>query len=436
MKIAVAGTGYVGLVTGTCLSEKGHTVTCVDNNEEKIQMLNRNQCPICEDGLEELIEKNTKANRLKFTTDYKSAYRDAEIILIGVETPERKDGSVNMQYITVVCMQIAESIQQDCVIVVKSTVEVGTNDKIEEFIRANISKDIHVEVVSNPEFLAQGTAVNDILNSNRIIIGSNNKKADEKIREMYQGFDAPVVSVGRKAAEMIKYASNSFLALKISYINEIANLCEKVGIDVNDVSKGMGLDPRIGNSFLKAGIGYGGSCFPKDTKALCDIANKHGMHITTIEAVTEINKAQKMILLNKAKKRVLSFYGSKVAVLGLAFKAKTDDIREAPAIQNVLYLLNEGANIYAVDPVAQDNFKRYVGDMDQYRGSITYTEDVNEALNEADMCFIFTEWNSFKDIDPEIFVKKMKMPLVYDGRNIYDVEKMDNAGVEYYSIGR
>jgi len=436
MKIAVAGTGYVGLVTGTCLSEKGHTVTCVDNNEEKIQMLNRNQCPICEDGLEELIEKNTKANRLKFTTDYKSAYRDAEIILIGVETPERKDGSVNMQYITVVCMQIAESIQQDCVIVVKSTVEVGTNDKIEEFIRANISKDIHVEVVSNPEFLAQGTAVNDILNSNRIIIGSNNKEADEKIREMYQGFDAPVVSVGRKAAEMIKYASNSFLALKISYINEIANLCEKVGIDVNDVSKGMGLDPRIGNSFLKAGIGYGGSCFPKDTKALCDIANKHGMHITTIEAVTEINKAQKMILLNKAKKRVLSFYGSKIAVLGLAFKAKTDDIREAPAIQNVLYLLNEGANIYAVDPVAQDNFKRYVGDMDQYRGSITYTEDVNEALNEADMCFIFTEWNSFKDIDPEIFVKKMKMPLVYDGRNIYDVEKMDNAGVEYYSIGR
>ena len=431
MKIAVAGTGYVGLVAGVCVAEKGHQVMCVDVDENKVKIMKGGHSPIYEEDLEELMIKNYKAGRLDYTTDYKSAYKTADAIFIGVGTPEMPDGSANLEYIATVSRQIAENIEHDCLVVVKSTVPIGTNDKVEQFIKDSLVHNVKVEVASNPEFLSQGRAVKDTLEAKRIVIGTESKYAEDMLREIYKPFNLPIVSVSRRSAEMIKYASNDFLALKISYMNDIANLCELVGANIEDVAKGMSYDPRIGSSFLHAGIGYGGSCFPKDTKALKYLSKQHGYRLKTVEAAVDVNEEQKTRLLKKAKERLITFKDLKIAVLGLTFKAGTDDLREAPSINNIKALLETGANkIYAYDPVGMDNFKKL------YPTQINYVDNPMEALKDANVCFIFTEWNQIKEIKPEDYKKLMKTPLVYDGRNIYNIEEMKKNKVEYYSIGR
>ena len=428
MKIVVAGTGYVGLVTAVCMSEAGHTVTCVDVVKEKIDMLNKGKSPIFEPGLEELMTKNKSL--LTYTLDAKSAYKDADVIFIGVGTPEKKDGSANLKYVYDVAKEIAESIQKDCVIVVKSTVPIGTNKKIEKYIKENLKNNVKVDIVSNPEFLSQGTAVRDTLHAQRIVIGVQNKHAEKIMREVYDAFGLPYVITDRESAEMIKYASNDFLALKISYINEIANLCEIVCANIQDVAKGMGMDSRIGNKFLQAGIGYGGSCFPKDTKALSWLANFNDYEIKTIKAAIEVNENQKLKLIKKARKYYESFEGLNIAILGLTFKPNTDDLREAPSLTNIPILLDEGANIKAYDPIGEKNFKKI------YPNEITYCKSVEETLEDAILCFIFTEWDFVKNFDIKKYEKLMRKPIVIDGRNCYNLEEMKKTSIIYDSIGR
>ncbi|MEK4476636.1 UDP-glucose/GDP-mannose dehydrogenase family protein [Paenibacillus sp. FSL R7-0048] len=449
-KIAVAGTGYVGLVAGVCFAEVGHQVTCVDIDENKVELMKSGVSPIYEADLEELMQKNYAAGRLEYTTDYKSAYKEADAIFIGVGTPEQPDGSANLSYIATVARQIAETIEKDCLVVVKSTVPVGTNDKVQQFIHDflpregeklvgngnGVGRDIRVEVASNPEFLAQGTAVRDTLQAARIIIGTESKWAEDILMKIYEPFNIPVVSVKRRSAEMIKYASNDFLALKISYMNDIANLCELVGADIQDVSRGMSFDERIGSKFLNAGIGYGGSCFPKDTKALEYLARQNGYELKTVKAAIDVNTSQKTILFKKASKRLITFNGLKVAVLGLTFKPGTDDLREAASLENIPLLLNQGAEIYAFDPVGKVNFSKEYPEGGNGKGSIKYVESIKEALEGANVCFVFTEWGEIKAIEPEVYKDLMRTPLVYDGRNLYGVQDMKEAGVEYYSIGR
>lgn len=436
MNITVAGTGYVGLVAGVCFAEVGHQVLCVDVDEEKVKMMKAGKSPIYEQDLEELMVRNYEAGRLDYTTDYEAAYRNADAIFIGVGTPEKPDGSADLSYVATVARQIAESVVHDCLVVVKSTVPIGTNDKVEQFIKDSLINDVKVEVASNPEFLAQGTAVRDTLHAARVIIGTESPEAEVLLKEIYEPFKLPIVSVNRRSAEMIKYASNDFLALKISYMNDIANLCELVGANIEDVAKGMSYDRRIGDRFLNAGIGYGGSCFPKDTKALKYLARQNGYELKTVEAAVDVNRRQKTLLYHKACERLITFNGLKVAVLGLTFKPDTDDLREAPSLENVPLLLEQGANLYAYDPVGKENFqKRYPEGMFS-QGSITYVNDPQEALKDANICFVFTEWAQVKAIQPDVYKTLMKTSLVYDGRNIYDLKDMKNAGVEYYSVGR
>lgn len=430
MKIAVAGTGYVGLVAGVCFAEVGHDVTCVDVDEKKVEIMKSGISPIYEQNLEELMKKNNEAGRLHYTTDFKGAYEQADAIFIGVGTPEQPDGSANLAYIATVARQIAESVVHDCLVVVKSTVPVGTNDKVEQFIKDFQKNDVRIEVASNPEFLAQGTAVHDTLHAARIIIGTESKEAEAKLMEIYEPFHLPIVSVSRRSAEMIKYASNDFLALKISYMNDIANLCELVGANIQDVAKGMSFDARIGERFLNAGIGYGGSCFPKDTKALSYLAKQNGYNLRTVQAAIDVNKEQKTLLLKKAAKRLITFRGLKVAILGLTFKAGTDDLREAPSLENIPFLIEHEADIYAYDPVGADNFKK------RFPEHITYVNTPQEALENANVCFVFTEWGEIKAVSPAEYKRLMMTPLVYDGRNLYNLKEMKKNGVEYYSIGR
>lgn len=429
MKIAVAGTGYVGLVTGVCLASKGHDVTCVDVDEHKVKMMQEGISPIYEPGLSELMKENME--RLTFMTDYKNAYKDAEVIFIGVGTPEKSDGSANLTFVNQVAKQIAQSVERDCVVVVKSTVPIGTNDKLEQYIHDKQMHDVKVYVASNPEFLAQGTAVKDTLHASRIIIGSDEPAAIEALQKVYRDFPAPKLVVNRKSAEMIKYASNDFLALKISYINEIANLCETVGADIEEVTAGMGFDRRIGDSFLRAGIGYGGSCFPKDTKALSWLASFNDNEIRTVKAAIEVNDNQKFKLLKKARKYYDDFLDLNVAVLGCTFKPGTDDLREAPSLVNVPFLLEEGANIKLWDPVGTNNFKRQVPSL-----KIRYCETIEETLENCDICFIFTEWEDVKNFNVEKYSSLMKNPIVLDGRNCYSLKQFDGTDIIYDSIGR
>ena len=436
MQISVAGTGYVGLVAGVCFAEKGHIVTCVDVDEQKVKLMESGISPIYEQDLEKLMQKNYQEGRLHYTTDYQSAYRNAEAIFIGVGTPEQPDGSANLSYIATVSRQIAESVEQDCLVVVKSTVPVGTNDKVEQFIHDFLIHDVRVEVASNPEFLAQGTAVHDTLHASRIIIGTESKWAEERLKKIYENFNLPIVSVSRRSAEMIKYASNDFLALKISYMNDIANLCELVGADIGDVAKGMSYDKRIGDKFLNAGIGYGGSCFPKDTKALKYLAAQHGYRLRTVEAAVEVNTEQKTKLFKKASERMITFQNLRIAILGLTFKPGTDDLREAPSLDNVRLLLEAGADLIAFDPVGEENFRKQYPEGKNLNGSITYVSSAEEALKGAHLCFVFTEWKEIRCIEPAVFKRLMHTPLVYDGRNLYNPKDMKEAGIEYYSIGR
>lgn len=430
MRIVVAGTGYVGLVTGACLAEVGHKVTCVDIDENKVAIMKKGISPIYEPGLEELLKRNYVEGRIDFTTNYAEAYKEADVVFIGVGTPEREDGSANLDYVFGVCSQIAENVQKDCLVVVKSTVPIGTNDRVEEYLNENKVNKVKIEVASNPEFLAQGTAVKDTLHASRIVIGVESQGAEEKLKRIYEPFKQPIVVTNRRSAEMIKYASNDFLALKISFINEMANVCEIVGADIKDVTKGMSYDPRIGDKFLNAGLGYGGSCFPKDTKALHWLANDNGYEVKTIKAAIEVNENQKFKLFRKAKQRFGSLKGKKVAVLGLTFKPGTDDLREAPSIPNVRRLLDEGAEVVAYDPVGMDNFKKI------YATEISYVNKAEEALKDADMAFIFTEWDEIKEIELNKYVHLMKNAVIFDGRNCYDLDEFKDMDIEYYSIGR
>lgn len=425
MKVAVAGTGYVGLVSAVCLAEKGHIVTCVDVDENKIKLMQSGVSPIYEKDLEELMHKNK--DKLTYTLDYKKAYEDADVILIGVGTPEQEDGSANLSYVRNVAKQIADSVEHDCVVVVKSTVPIGTNDKVEEFIKSNLKNDVRIYVASNPEFLAQGSAVHDTLKASRIVIGTEDEEAREIMEKLYEPFELPMLFTNRRSAEMIKYASNDFLALKISYINDIANLCELVGANIKDVTKGMSYDSRIGDKFLNAGIGYGGSCFPKDTKALYYLAkNQYDYEMKTIKAAIDVNVTQKTKLFFEAKRNIDTFYNKNVTVLGVTFKPGTDDLREAPSIDNVKLLLKDGAYITVWDPVGLNNFSKLFGN------KIQYESNIKKAIEKSDVIFIMTEWVDIKQLDLSLFNGK----VVYDGRNCFDLNDVKKYKFEYHSIGR
>lgn len=440
MKIVVAGTGYVGLVTGVALAHIGHNVSCIDVDENKIEMLKNGICPIYEQDLEKLMQDNKE--RINYTTDYKNAYKDAEVIFIGVGTPERADGSANLDYIQQVIEQIADSITHDCVVVVKSTVPIGTNDKVEEYLKSNVKKGINVYVASNPEFLAQGTAVRDTLHASRIVVGTECDEAKKIMEQVYlpltkEPYNVPYLSMNRKSAEMVKYASNDFLALKISYINEIANFCEKVGANIEDVTMGMGYDSRIGNKFLKAGIGYGGSCFPKDTKALHWLSKQLDSEVKTIKAAIEVNSNQKIILFQKLKQNFKTLKGLNIAVLGLTFKPGTDDMREAPSIDNILLLLDAGCHIRAYDPIGINKFKTTIKNKildDGITGTIKYFENIDDAIKDTDAVMIMTEWPEIVNYPVDNYKKLMKTRIIYDGRNCYSLEIMKD--IKYISIGR
>lgn len=434
MKIAVAGTGYVGLVAGVAFAEIGHDVTCVDIDDKKVQIMEQGICPIYEEGLQELMVKNKK--RLTYTLDYKNAYKNAEIIFIGVGTPEKADGSANLSYVFEVVDNIIESIEKDTVIVVKSTVPVGTNDKIEKYCKEKLLNKCKIAIVSNPEFLAQGNAVKDTLFAPRFVIGVEDEWAEKIMERFYypltkEPYCQTMVKTNRASAEMIKYASNDFLALKISYINEIANLCEKLGANINDVTKGMGLDSRIGNRFLQAGIGYGGSCFPKDTKALHWLSKQVGCESILIRDAIAVNQKQKtkmfFQLFNDFNHNIKD---KKIAVLGVTFKPNTDDLREAPSIDNVKLLLNHDAKVCVFDPVGLDNFKKIFGD------SIDYSNSIDECIMGADACMIMTEWNEIKSYDMNGFSNFMKEAIIYDGRNCFSLNPIDSTRITYKSVGR
>lgn len=441
MKIAVAGTGYVGLVTGVALAHIGHNVTCVDVDKEKIDKMKKGISPIYEQDLEKLMRENS--DRLDYTLDYKNAYKDADVIIIGVGTPEREDGSANLDYVHSVCEQIAESLEKDCVVVLKSTVPIGTNDEIEKKLNSEVKSGIKVYVASNPEFLSQGTAVHDTLYASRIVVGTENEIAADVMQKMYEPltkepYNVPYLHTSRRSAEMIKYASNDFLALKISYINEIANLCKKLGANIEDVAKGMGYDSRIGNKFLKAGIGYGGSCFPKDTKALHWLGQIEGVELETIQACISVNKKQKLVLFNELLNDFNgNIEGKTVSVLGLTFKPGTDDLRDAPSIDNISMLLDYGVHVKAYDPISIESFKKKINFKltdDGVKGTIAFFENIDETIKDADAVMIMTEWPEIVNYGVRQYKKLMKTPRVYDGRNCYKLE--DTKDIIYSSIGR
>lgn len=430
MKITIAGTGYVGLVTGVCLSDVGHHITCFDIDEGKIQDLKAGKSPIYEPGLEELIQKNLQADRLFFTSDPEAAYANADCIFIAVGTPENEDGSANLSYVEQAAIMISEYIHKDTVIVVKSTVPVGTNEMIGRIIKERVDPSINIEIASNPEFLREGSAIHDTFNGDRIVIGTENDETAELLKSIYKPFNIPIVTTDIRSAEMIKYASNAFLATKISFINEIANLCEKTGANIEEVAEGMGYDKRIGNQFLRAGIGYGGSCFPKDTKALNYLAKQYDFDFRILESVINVNKYQKDKLFHKAKELFNDFTGKKVTVLGLAFKPNTDDIREAPSIDIIESLLKENAQVSVFDPIAMGNVKK------RFQNQLNYAESALEAIQGADMVFIVTEWREIKELTLAQYKEAMENPVIFDGRNCYSLHEARELGIKYYSIGR
>jgi UDPglucose 6-dehydrogenase len=426
-KISVIGTGYVGLVTGACLSDLGHEVVGVDIDKAKIEMLLNGVMPIYEPGIEELVKKNVEAGRLVFTTDFDKAVKETEIVFIAVGTPSRDDGSVNLDYVKSAAEMIAKSMNGYKVIVDKSTVPVGTGEVVEKIIKENYAGVF--DVVSNPEFLKEGTAVDDFSNPDRIVIGAESTRAEKVMREMYEGLKTEILVTSIKTAEMIKYASNALLATEISFINSIANICEKVGANVVDVSKGMRLDQRIGmKAFLAAGIGYGGSCFPKDVKGLIQMGNEVGVDMSILESVEKINESQKLIAIEKIKKMLAGdIQGKKVAVLGIAFKAGTDDVRESPALALIKGLQQEGATVVAYDKVAQEQAIKVLGEN-------VLVESIEEAVVEAEVVVVTNNSDEFKNIDWENM--QMKNKRLVDGRNIYDPAKMRGLGFDYVSVGR
>ena len=432
MKLTVIGTGYVGLVAGACFADMGNEVICVDNNEEKIKQLENGIIPIYEPGLEELVKTNVFEKRLFFSTDINDAVKKSQVCFIAVGTPQGEDGSADLQYVYTVAKSIAEAMNGYKVIVNKSTVPVGTAEHLTEYIRKNTPFDF--DVVSNPEFLKQGNAVEDFLSPDRVIIGSNSDKATLLMQEIYSPFFRTgnrIIVMDVKSAEMTKYASNTFLATKISFMNEIACLCEKVGANAEMVRVGMSTDTRIGNKFLFPGLGYGGSCFPKDVSALINIGHENGCEMDIIKAVNKRNRGQRLFFVEKVLKRFNNdIQGKTIAVWGLSFKPKTNDMREAPSITIINSLLEHGAKIQAYDPKAFDSAKVHFGE------KITYSKSAYEALENADALVLLTEWNEFRRPDFEKMKLLMSSPLIFDGRNQYDEKRLKEKGFEYYCIGR
>ncbi|WP_028538133.1 MULTISPECIES: UDP-glucose dehydrogenase family protein [Paenibacillus] len=431
MNIAVIGTGYVGLVTGVCLAEVGHKVTCIDVDLAKVRMLKSGISPIYEPGLQEMIQKNIAENRLSFTSEFQEGIDEAQVIYIAVGTPSNDDGTADLSAVENASLAIAKYIKNDVVIVTKSTVPIGTNDRIKAIIEYNkFSDNITVDIVSNPEFLREGSAIHDTFHGDRIIIGSDSKLAADIVEEINRPFQVPVFRTSIRSAEMIKYASNAFLATKISFINEISNLCEKLDADVTEVALGMGMDKRIGKHFLNAGIGYGGSCFPKDTKALMQIAGNANYQFELLKSVIEVNKKQQSILTEKAKKRFGSLEGLTVAILGLAFKPNTDDMREAASITVVNELLSTGAKVIAYDPIATEKAKKVLP------LGVSYVDSIEEAIQDVDCAMILTEWPEICEYELGKFVEKMKTPIIFDGRNCFSKTDIQKYQIEYHSIGR
>ena len=432
MKIAVVGTGYVGLVTGTCFSETGNSVSCVDIDEKKIKKLKKGEIPIYEPGLDALFERNVKQGRLHFTTNLKEGIEGAKIIFLALPTPPGEDGSADLQYVLKVAEDLGPLLESYTVIVDKSTVPVGTAKKVHDKIAA--SAKVEFDVVSNPEFLREGVAVEDFMKPDRVVIGTQSKKAMEVMEKLYaplvrQG--NPILFMDEASAELTKYAANSFLATKITFMNEIANLCEHLGADVDAVRRGIGTDTRIGKRFLFAGIGYGGSCFPKDVQALAKSATKVDYDFKILKSVMEINQGQKTRLIDKAKQHYGGDLSEKTfAMWGLAFKPYTDDIREAPALYNIDALLEAGARVKAYDPEGMKNVRSVIGD------KIEYCVDEYHAAEQADAIFIMTEWPIFRTPDFEKLATVLKGKTIFDGRNLYDPEAMQELGFNYYSIGR
>lgn len=432
MNITIVGTGYVGLVTGTTLAELGNNVYCVDIDTTKVKKMQQGIVPIYEPGLEEMFLRNINSGRLFFTTDLKEAVDKSEIIYLALPTPPGEDGSADLSYVLGVANQIGEIITDYKIIVNKSTVPVGTADKVREVISAKTS--MPFDVVSNPEFLREGFAVKDSMNPARVIVGSSSENAKNIMAKIYQPFTntgVPIIFMDEKSSELTKYASNSFLAVKITFMNEIANFCEKVGADVDKVRLGMGSDDRIGNRFLFPGIGYGGSCFPKDVKALIKSGKEENTIFQILEATEAVNSTQKTILVSDIENYFGGdLAGKKIALWGLAFKANTDDIREASSLDNIRILLDKGAKITAYDLVAEENVRKILGD------SIEYAKDMYSALENADALLIATEWSEFKNPDFGLMTKKMNNKAIFDGRNIFALEQVEGTGFYYKSIGR
>ena len=432
MKVCVIGTGYVGLVAGTCLAEMGNDVICVDKDEKKLEQLKHGIVPIYEPGLEELIKVNVKENRLTFTNNLKTAVEKSLVCFIAVGTPQGEDGSADLKYVYQVAEDIGKSINGYKVIIDKSTVPVGTAEQVTKIIKSQTTEEF--DVVSNPEFLKQGAAVDDFLKPDRVIIGSNSQRATEIMQELYAPFlrtGNPVIIMDVKSAEMTKYAANSFLAVKISYANEIANICEKVGADAEMVRIGMCADKRIGSQFLFPGLGYGGSCFPKDVKALLKTAKDNDCSYQLLQSADDVNKKQRQIFINKILKRFGNdLKGKTFAVWGLAFKPKTNDMREAPAITIINALLERGAKVQAYDPKAFDSAEFY------FKDRIIYAKSAYDALNGADAMLLLTEWNEFRRPDFERIKSLLKTPVIFDGRNQYNGKRLLEAGFEYYCVGR
>lgn len=432
MNIAVIGTGYVGLVSGACFAEFGIDVTCVDVDVAKIEKLRNGVIPIYEPGLDQIVEKNVSAGRLHFTTDIKAAVEQALVVFLAVGTPPQEDGSPDMSYYRQAAKDIAESMNGYKVLVTKSTVPVGTGKWLREFVAENLKVETNFGVASNPEFLREGAAIEDFMRPDRVVIGSNEKDAIAVMKDLYRPLyliETPIVITSLEAAELIKYAANAFLATKITFINEVANLCDAIGCDVHDVARGMGMDNRIGRKFLHPGPGYGGSCFPKDTRALTTVADQFGVETRIVDAVIEANERQRDAMIPKIVKLVGDLNGKQIGVLGLSFKPETDDMRESPAIEIIHSIIRLGGKVRAFDPVAMDEAKHCLN-------GIEYATDEYDAIKGADALLIITEWNQFRALDMEKVKSLLKSPKIADLRNIYEPADMRALGFEYVGVGR
>lgn len=432
MHIAVIGTGYVGLVSGACFAEFGVDVTCVDVDTAKIDKLNSGVIPIYEPGLDQIVEKNVRDGRLHFTTDIASAVAQAKVVFLAVGTPPKDDGSPDMSYYQQAAKDIAGAMNGYKVLVTKSTVPIGTGEWLRKFVSENLKVETDFGVASNPEFLREGAAIDDFMRPDRVVIGSNEEKAIEVMKELYRPLyliETPIVITSLEAAELIKYAANAFLATKITFINEVANLCDAIGCDVHDVARGMGMDNRIGRKFLHPGPGYGGSCFPKDTRALTTVADQFGVETRIVDAVIDANEKQREAMIPKIEKLVGDLKGKKIGMLGLSFKPETDDMRESPAIDIIHKLIEKGATVRAFDPVAMEEAKHFVT-------GVEYATDEYDAIKGADALVIVTEWNQFRALDMEKVKELLNVPKIADLRNIYEPAVMRDLGFEYVGVGR